>query len=236
MNSNNQNPNHDQSLSIASHLITFSKNNKLGILIILTLAISYSIYMEYNNKLLYTCTSILDSKELVKRDVMKEIVHDFFKSEENLDIKNHQLRSDTFKLSTRFYLDLYLFSNSTEKIERQLLKYILSDSLIKNSLHNQTNSTAKIIKLLNEQLSNDSIIENNGFIGNKNIKLSLTEKLIEKQQLLVSLQNYTPIKKSLGVPVIIEKASINFIKFFFKCFFSLSIVLIIILNFRNKIS
>lgn len=236
MTSNKQAADNNQSSNVTSHFLKFARNNKLGILIVFILSIAYATYIGYQYKPLYTCTAILDSKEVVKRDVMKEIVHDFFKSKEHLDIKTHQLRSDTFKLSTRFYLDLYLFSSSTEKIESELLNYITSDSLIKNSINENANSTIRIIKLLNNQLLADTLNVNNGFIGNENTKLSLTEKLIEKQQLLISLENYTPFQKGFGVPIVIEKTRINFIKNFVKCFFSLIIILLIFSNFKNKIS
>ena len=93
-----------------------------------------------------------------------------------------------------------------------------------------------VVELINKQLLADTLNANNGFIGNENTKLKLTEKLIEKQQLLVSLENYTPFQKSFGIPVVIEKTRINFIKNFFKCFISLIIVLLIFSNFKNKIS
>lgn len=233
MTSNKQTSENNQSLNVASHLLKFARNNKIGILIVLILSISYAIYIGSNYQPLYTSTCILDSKKVVKRDVMKEIVHDFFKSNKDLAIKNHQLRSDTFKLSSRFYLDIYMFTNSTEEIESKLLDYILSDSLISNSITNKTKSVLTIIKLLNKQLSENSLIAANGFDGQENIQLSLTEKLIEKQQLLVLFDNYSPFQKSFGIPVVIEKTRINFIKNFLKCFLSLFIVLLIFSNFKK---
>lgn len=236
MTSNKQTANNNESSNVISHFLKFARNNKSGILIVFIFSIAYAIYIGYKYKPLYTSTGILDSKEVVKRDVMKEIVHDFFKYKEHLDIKTHQLRADTFKLGTRFYLDIYMFSSSTEKIESELLNYITSDSIIKNSINDKANSTLRIIKLINKQLLADTLNAKNGFIGNENTKLKLTEKLIEKQQLLVSLENYTPFQKSFGIPVVIEKTRINFIKNFFKCFISLIIVLLIFSNFKNKIS
>ena len=223
------------SSTIINHLIKFILKNKFNLLIIFLLSIGYAIYLK-NHKILYRSTAIIDTKEIIKRDVMKEMVHDYFKSNNHPFIKSRLLRSDTIKNGTRFYLDIYSYSNSYEKIENELTKYLISSEIVIENLSVKHDLHTLILNELKAQINSESLKKSNGFSGNKNIKLSLLKDIEEQSQSLLFIDSYNPIEKGFGIPEEIEKIRSLFVKNFTKAFFSGLITLLFISFLRKKLS
>ena len=223
------------SSTIINHLIKFIFKNKFNLLIIFLLSIGYAIYLK-NHKILYRSTAIIDTKEIIKRDVMKEMVHDYFKSNNHPLIKSRLLRSDTIKNGTRFYLDIYSYSNAYKKIENELLAHLISSEIVIKNLSVKHDLYTLLLKELKVQMSSDSLRNSNGFSDGKNIKLSLLKDIEEQSQSLLFIESYNPFEKGFGIPEEIEKIRNLFVKNFTKAFFSGLITLLFISFLRKKLS
>ena len=223
------------SSTIINHLIRFILKNKFNLLIIFLLSIGYAIYLK-NHKILYRSTAIIDTKEIIKRDVMKEMVHDYFKSNNQPFIKSRLLRSDTIKNGTRFYLDIYSYSNSYEKIENELTTHLISSEIVVGKLSVKHDLHTLLLNELKNQISSVSLKKSNGFVDGENIKLSLLKDIEEQSQSLLFIESYNPIEKGFGIPEEIEKIRSLFVKNFTKAFFSGLITLLFISFLRKKLS
>ena len=223
------------SSTIINHLIKFILKNKFKLLIVIIFSVGYALYLN-NYKILYRSTAIIDTKAIIKRDVMKEMVHDYFKSNNHPFIKSRLLRTDTLKNSTRFYLDIYSYSNSYKKIEKELTTHLVSSEIVAEKLSAKHDLHTLLLNELKDQISSESLKKSNGFLDGENIKLSLLKDIEEQSQALLFIESYNPIEKGFGIPEEIEKIRSLFVKNFTKAFFSGLITLLFISFLRKKLS
>ena len=214
------------SSTILNHTLKFISNQKIGLLIICFLSLAYSLYIGYNYQPLYRSTSILDTKEIIQRDVMKEMVHDYFKSTNLLSVKKHLIRTDAVKNGTRFYLDIYAHITDYSTIEKELINYINSNEIVQFNLANKIKTSSVIVEQLNKQLAGDSSV--------KNSKLEILKEIENLNQLLLITENFNPIEKGFGIAEEVEKIRAISIKSFFKAFLSGILVLFAIAYFKKN--
>ena len=129
---NEHNIQDDKNLSnFLNYIIQFIISYKIFLLFIVILSIGYSFYMKSTYKPTYFSTAIIETYKLTERDVMKEIVNDFFRDIKNQKSKHkfetteksyisHKIRSDTLKNSSRFYLDIILSSDKNTSSPRPI--------------------------------------------------------------------------------------------------------------------
>ena len=232
----NSKPQEVNSSTIINHLLKFILNHKFGLVAIVVLSIAYTLFIRSNYQPLYISTAILDTKEIIKRDVMKEMVHDYFKSTNHSSIKSHLIRTDTIKDGTRLYLDLYSHLTTYDSIEKELNSYLIKSEIIQLNIINKRKVSTLIIDELNKQISSDSLEKKNGFVNGTKNKLELIKEIEKQNEFMLIIDTYNPFEKSFGVADEIEKIRNISVKNFIKAFLSGIILLIILPYFKKKLA
>lgn len=221
---NDHNIQDDNNLSnIINYIIQFVITYKLMLLVIVIISIGYSFYIKNTYKPTYFSSAIIETHEIIERDIMKEIVNDFFKNlQKQASLKkyettkknyiSHKLRSDTIKNSSRFYLDIIISSDkNTKDIDVELTSHIINHEMIIKAKENKLKELNQLWSVLNKHLNKDTNIIK---------EISLIEKEINLTNQLKNIENYSPMDKGFGVPVLKENSRLLLIKNFCKAFIS----------------
>ena len=213
----------------------FLLRNKAYVLIIIIISKAYSLYMNNKEKPVYRSTAIIDTRDVVEIDVMREIINDFFKDintsskslQNNLkySVINYKKRDAGKLFPNRLYLDATISINNFKPLEEALVEYINDRKSIHILIEHKKEEYIELIRLINNMDSlNTGVTEET---------LNVIKNKIKYKRELTQLDNYNPIVNSFSIPTVYINERINLINNFIKVFIS-GLVLLILFSFLRK--
>lgn len=188
--------------------------NKIALLIIILFSFAYSFYIKNSYQATYQATAIINTYAVIERDVLKEVIHDYFKIQINNNkncIQYHKLREKEDS-KNKFYLDIITNTKQCSKnTYDSLLNFIKINSIVLKAVKYETTRLVYLDSSLKNKTQNTSDTTNYIYYLKK-----LAENKIKKEY----LSDYNPIQKSFSLPTTIENIKLIFIKSFFKALFS----------------
>ena len=210
---------------------------KLYVILLIILSVGYSFYMNKKVKPVYTSTTIIDTRDVVEIDIMREIINDFFKYiktspitlENNsiLNVHSYKKRDAAKLFPQRLYMDVTIDQTNFKPIEIALVKYINQRNLIKRSIEDKKQEYRELIKVIDNMDSSNMIVTEE--------TLNVTINRLKYKRELTQLNNYNPIINSFSIPNLSNNYGINTIEHFIKVFISGLFLLFLYVFFKKKL-
>jgi len=215
----------------------FLFKNKVYVLLLLFISIAYALYMNNKEKPVYHSTAIIDTRDVVEIDVMREIINDFFKYintspkalQNNLKYRviNYKKRDAGKLFPNRLYLDATISINNFKPLEEALVEYINDRKSINILIEDKKEEYIELIRLINNMDSLNT--------GVSEETLNVIKNKIKYKRELTQLNNYNPIINAFSIPTVYKNERINIIKNFIKVFISGLVLLILFIFLRKKL-